>query len=89
MTKLTKKSKYISPLSLFFLNLLPSLLLLILILVGLISVTGSSGQRDVLGEQAVLPQIKTETVEHRIQELMNAKGQMNSEAVNKELEKLR
>ena len=76
-----KKEKGISPLYLSLLHLLPSLLLLILILVGFLSLSYSDKHRAVLGLQAGEPQVRTETVEDRIRELTEVGKTTDSEAL--------
>lgn len=76
-----RPAKSISPLQLALLHLLPSLLLLILIVIGFISLSDSDKQRVVLGTQTDLPQVKTETVENRLKELNEIGKKVNSEAV--------
>jgi len=76
-----QRARNISPLSLSLLHLLPSLLLLVLIVVGFVSLSYSDKQKTVLGVQTALPQVKTQTVEERLQELTELEKTTKSEAV--------
>lgn len=78
-----REKKNISPLHLSLLHLLPSLLLLLLIVIGFVSLSYSDKHRSILGAQADQPQVKTETVEDRIKELTEIDKTTNSEAVDK------
>ncbi|OGD71093.1 hypothetical protein A3A84_00770 [Candidatus Collierbacteria bacterium RIFCSPLOWO2_01_FULL_50_23] len=75
-----RQKKYTSPIYLSLLHFLPSLLLLGLVAIGIMSLkTGEQGA--VLGSQTTLPQIKTETVEDRLGKLMEVARTVKSEAV--------
>ncbi len=71
----------ISPLQLSLLHLLPSLLLMVLIVIGFVSLSYSDKHKAVLGVQTALPQVKTQTVEERLQELTKLGKTTKSEAV--------
>ena len=70
------------------LHLLPSLLLLILVVVGFVSLSYSDKHKAVLGVQMALPQVKTQTVEERLQELTELEKTTKSEAVEAAKEEL-
>lgn len=76
-----RKTRNISPLHLSLLHLLPSLLLLILIIVGFVSLLYSDKHQAVLGVQTALPSVKTQTVEERLDELNEVERTTKSEAV--------
>ena len=78
-----QRTRNISPLHLSLLHLLPSLLLLVLIVVGFVSLSYSDKDKAVLGVQTALPQVKTETVEDRIRKLTEVGKTTESEAVEK------
>ncbi len=78
-----QRTRNISPLHLSLLHLLPSLLLLVLIVVGFVSLSYSDKHKAVLGVQTALPQVKTETVEDRIRKLTEVGKTTESEAVEK------
>ena len=78
-----QRTRNISPLHLSLLHLLPSLLLLVLIVVGFVSLSYSDKHKSVLGVQTALPQVKTETVEDRIRKLTEVGKTTESEAVEK------
>lgn len=78
-----QKIRNISPLHLSLLHLLPSLLLLVLIVIGFVSLSYSDKHKAVLGVQTVLPQVKVETVEDRIRELTEVGKTTDSEALEK------
>ncbi|MFZ2202607.1 MAG: hypothetical protein WAV56_04425 [Microgenomates group bacterium] len=78
-----RKIRNISPLYLSLLHLLPSLLLLVLIVIGFVSLSYSDKHQTVLGAQTALPQVKTETVEERLDELTEVEKTTKSEAVEK------
>ena len=83
-----QRARNISPLSLSLLHLLPSLLLLVLIVVGLVRLSYADKQKTVLGVQTALPQEKTQTVEERLQELTELEKTTKSEAVEAAKEEL-
>lgn len=76
-----QKTRNISPLHLSLLHLLPSLLLLILIVVGFVSLSYSDKHQVVLGVQTALPSVKTQTVDERLNELNELEKTTKSEAV--------
>ena len=83
-----QKAGGISPLQMSLLHLLPSLLLLVLIVVGFVSLSYSDKQKTVLGVQTALPQVKPQTVEERLQELTELEKTTKSEAVEAAKEEL-
>ena len=76
-----KEKRNISPLHMSLLHLLPSLLLLLLIVIGFVSLSYSDKHKSILGAQADQPQVKTKTVEDRLRELNEVGETTKSEAV--------
>lgn len=69
-----------SPIVLSLLHLLPSLLLIGMVVIGIVSL--EFGERKVvLGAQTMQPQVRTITVEGRIKELAGFANKIKSEAV--------
>jgi len=81
------KRKYISPVWVSISHFLPSLVLLGLVIIGVLSLSFSS-RTHVLGAQSEAIQIRTETVEDRIKELSGVQKRVKSEAVIKESQRL-
>lgn len=76
------KTKYTSPILLSLLHLLPSLLLIGMLVVAVVSL-GLGERKVVLGAQSTWPQIRTLTIEDRIKELSGLGNKIKSEAVVK------
>ena len=81
---LASRKKYTSPLVLSLLHLLPTLLLLALVGVGLVSLSFSNEHKTVLGTQTTQPQVRTLTVEDRIRELKEIGKAVKSEAAERQ-----
>ncbi len=79
---LSAKKKYSSPILVSLLHLLPSLLLIGMVVVALISLRLGE-PRTVLGVQTNMPQIRTMTIEDRIKELSGLGNTVKSEAVDR------
>lgn len=76
------KTKDTSPILFSLLHLLPSLLLLGMIIVAIISL-GVGERSVVLGAQSSLLQIRTLTIEDRIKELSGVANRVKSEAIER------
>lgn len=81
------KKGYTSPVLLSLLHLLPSLLLIGVVVIGIISL-GLGEKKVVLGAQSTWPQIRTLTIEDRIKELTGLGNKINSEALVKAVDEL-
>lgn len=76
-----------SPIVLSLLHLLPSLLLVGMVVIGIVSLELGE-KRAVLGAQITLPQVRTLSVEDRIKELSGFGEKIKSEAVLRATEEL-
>lgn len=76
-----------SPVLLSLLHLLPSLLLIGMVVIGIVSLEFGE-KKVVLGAQTTQPQIRTLTVEDRIKELSGLGAKIKSEALVRAAEEL-
>lgn len=84
---IVRKRRPISPVYLFVSHLLPSLVLLGLLIIGVVS--QSFGQQtSVLGAQSNFSQVRTTTVNDRLDELSVIDSEVKSEAIEAERKKL-
>ena len=77
-----------SPVLLSLLHLLPSLLLIGMVVIGIVSL-GFGEKKVVLGAQTNQPQVRTLTVENRIKELSGLGNKVKSEAIVRSTENLK
>jgi len=77
-----------SPVLLSLLHLLPSLLLIGMVVIGIVSL-GFGEKKVVLGAQTNHPQVRTLTVENRIKELSGLGNKVKSEAIVRSTENLK
>ncbi len=85
MPATTKKDT--SPISLSLLHFLPSILLIGMIVVAVLSL-GFGEKKTVLGVQTGMPQIRTLTIEDRIKELSGVASKVKSEAITRAQQEL-